>query len=364
MKNQNAKTLGHRKPLLVVAILSTAISGSIHRAGAESSSNIVGYVDKNLPAGWCLIAQPFVTSDPSFSATFQAVPDTTTFYKWNTANANWDIYSYDLALGGWDPPGAVLNVGQGGFMVMPVAGQVTFTGDVPLGTWNWDYPAGFSLFSPPVTHPAVAFPAQPSVLLYTYVCGAGGGYNVITYDEEFGGWNPFVPSFALAEAALISLPSPRSWITTFAFVEPASPGWRLLPPVRIGQQLTLNWVAPPGAPAPPADVFYTPDLRSSAPWTNLGRSTSGQTQMQFSSFASPNGFFVLGTLRDTDGDGITDMQEVLVSQTNPRIWDLDPLGDADGDGIQNYRDARPFDPAVNWPVSITIVKPVNGTPIN
>jgi len=49
---------------------------------------------------------------------------------------------------------------------------------------------------------------------------------------------------------------------------------------------------------------------------------------------SPKGFFQLGTLLDSDGDGLTDAYERLVSLTDPND-PIDALIDSDGDGLPN-----------------------------
>lgn len=51
---------------------------------------------------------------------------------------------------------------------------------------------------------------------------------------------------------------------------------------------------------------------------------------------------------DLDGDGLSVLEEYnsFVSEGargNPLVWDLDPLGDEDGDGVLNYQDANPMD---------------------
>jgi len=76
------------------------------------------------------------------------------------------------------------------------------------------------------------------------------------------------------------------------------------------------------------DVFATAAL--TAPLTNgvwywMGQGNSGNTYTL--PIASQNVFLILGTPQDTDGDGLTDAYENLVSHTNPNV------ADTDGDGI-------------------------------
>jgi hypothetical protein len=72
-------------------------------------------------------------------------------------------------------------------------------------------------------------------------------------------------------------------------------------------------------------------------------------------------FLILGTPQDTDGDGLTDAYELLVSKTSPTNystdgtgmadgWEIlyfkqtgvDPNGDPDGDGLSNYQEFQMY----------------------
>ena len=64
------------------------------------------------------------------------------------------------------------------------------------------------------------------------------------------------------------------------------------------------------------DLFATTNLAPSA-WQWLGRCSPGQTNLTVANLASPTEFFILGLTNDTDGDGLTDAYENLVSHTSP-----------------------------------------------
>lgn len=76
------------------------------------------------------------------------------------------------------------------------------------------------------------------------------------------------------------------------------------------------------------DVFATaalPSPMTNGVWYWMGQGNSGNTYTL--PVVSQDVFLILGTPQDTDGDGLTDAYENLVSHTNPNI------ADTDGDGI-------------------------------
>ena len=88
------------------------------------------------------------------------------------------------------------------------------------------------------------------------------------------------------------------------------------------------------------DVFATTNLRPNVPglnWTNwlfVTRSVPGQTNLTVSPLpGAPVCFYRLGTMQDSDNDGLTDAFEKLVSHTDPNLWDSNGNGIGDGDEI-------------------------------
>ena len=115
-------------------------------------------------------------------------------------------------------------------------------------------------------------------------------------------------------------------------------GLCLFPPVISSSSITINLTNTPnsGWLTNSYDLFYTTNMASlSSPalcltnWAWLTRSTPGDTNFVLSNSLFSECYFRLGTMQDSDGDGLTDAYEMLVSHTNPAV------GDSDGDGLSD-----------------------------
>ena len=86
----------------------------------------------------------------------------------------------------------------------------------------------------------------------------------------------------------------------------------------------------------PADIFTTTNLSgnniTNSQWTWLERGPSCFTY-QYTNQSASQSYFILGTMLDSDGDGLTDAFEKLVSKTNPALWDTDGDGISDRDEV-------------------------------
>lgn len=86
----------------------------------------------------------------------------------------------------------------------------------------------------------------------------------------------------------------------------------------------------------PADIFTTTTLSgnsiTNSQWTWLERGPSCSTY-QYTNQAASQSYYILGTMLDSDGDGLTDAFEKLVSKTNPALWDTDGDGISDRDEV-------------------------------
>ena len=90
------------------------------------------------------------------------------------------------------------------------------------------------------------------------------------------------------------------------------------------------------------DVFGTTNLVALAPtalsktnWTWLVRASGGATNFSWGLTNWCERYFQLGTMTDTDSDGLTDAYENLVSHTDPNNADTDGDGLSDGWEVEN-----------------------------
>ncbi len=124
--------------------------------------------------------------------------------------------------------------------------------------------------------------------------------------------------------------------------------------------MDLTFTIAGGAPDVAYDVFATGGLVgnsiTNAQWVWLGQGYACGTYV-ITNLPGTTAMFVLGTQQDSDGDGLTDAFETLVSKTDPHnastlgdglpdYWHViyagtamdDPYGDADGDGWSNLQE--------------------------
>jgi hypothetical protein len=72
----------------------------------------------------------------------------------------------------------------------------------------------------------------------------------------------------------------------------------------------------------PADIFSIGALGTTNVWTVLERGPSC-ARYEYVNQSSGGRFYILGTMLDTDGDGLTDAYEKLLSKSNSALWDTD-----------------------------------------
>lgn len=100
------------------------------RAPAQTYSvNAVGYVDRDLIAGYNLVANPVNAGDHSISNLFRDMPDGSLFVPWEKSLQAFGATNRFVAGVGWVPGTAQLPGGDGAFLWVPGPTRVTFVGE-------------------------------------------------------------------------------------------------------------------------------------------------------------------------------------------------------------------------------------------
>ncbi len=204
------------KVLLIGAALGLAVATA--SADAVYSSNVVGYVNVDIVAGWNLIANPLDSGNNMLSSLIPEAPYGTEVYK--MVNGDYIYATFDEDEEDWYFPTEEfgVNPGEGVFIKAPQAFAITFVGEVKAGAHSVELPAGWSIVSSPTPvagdlneiglTSAVDFGDQ----VYQYT---SDGYKFSTYDEDEEDWYGQVENIAVGEAFFMKKANASTWTRTF-----------------------------------------------------------------------------------------------------------------------------------------------------
>jgi len=198
--------------LLSVALGAASIAAVMAQTTPVYSVNIVGYVNKQVPAGFSLIANPLVTGANKGNKLIDVLPtapDGAVVYKWLNASGKFqDGITYFL--GDWskvnDTDSDVLAPGEGAFLYIDpttvTPGQMTtltFVGEVKTGDTSIAINKGFNLLANPVPQAVdlstVSFPAGDGDYILFWNSTTQKYTDAVTYFA--GSWDgPVVPEIA------------------------------------------------------------------------------------------------------------------------------------------------------------------------
>ncbi len=210
------------KTLLLTAVLSAAGIGS--SLAQVYSVNAVGYVNKTIPPGFSMIANPLnntAANGNTVGVLFPSVPNGTTIFKFNESTHLFEGNSY---LFGWSNPNVTLLPGEGAFINNPTATTFTntFVGEVMQGgpgtpnpTLSNPIPIGFSIRSSQVPQKGqldtdLKFPAVngDSIFQFNNATGLYEGHSYL-----FGWSSP--PTNDIAEAFFVNKVAATTWTRDF-----------------------------------------------------------------------------------------------------------------------------------------------------
>ncbi len=215
------------KKMRTKALILTAFVGALGIAGASAqvySVNAVGYVNKSIPAGFSIVANPLNNGGNKVSDVFGANPGSLTVYRFG--DAGFSINSYDTDFEEWDNGDAVVAPGEGFFVLNSgdAAVTITFVGEVPQGDLSNALPQGFSIRSSQVPQEGkldvdLGFPTDEGVTVYQF---GPGGYTVSGYDADFEEWDTAStqgPVVGVAEGFWVLRASATNWTRSFSTSE-------------------------------------------------------------------------------------------------------------------------------------------------
>ena len=207
-------------------LLLTAFVGALGFTAAQAqvySVNAVGYVNKSIPAGFSIVANPLNNGENKVADVFGANPGALTVYRFG--DAGFAINSYDADFEEWENGDDVINPGEGFFVLNSGdAVNITFVGEVPQGDLSNALPKGFSIRSSQVPQSGkldsdLGFPTDEGVTVYQF---GAAGYAISAYDADFEEWDTADgagPVVGVAEGFWVLRESATNWTRSFTTSE-------------------------------------------------------------------------------------------------------------------------------------------------
>lgn len=208
------------KTLLLTAALGAA--GIASSMAQVYSVNAVGYVNKDLVAGFNLVANPLKSTEANgnqIQNLFNSLPNGTAIYQFT--GTKFDIATKDPDFG-WDPANVADNEvlpGSGVFIRLAAPATLTFVGEVMQGTLNTPLPVGFSIVSSQVpqsgTATALGYVPQAGDAIYFWD-KATQKYIISGYDAEFSEFSPPLQTLEPGDAFFMRKTTAGTWTRTFS----------------------------------------------------------------------------------------------------------------------------------------------------
>jgi hypothetical protein len=204
-------------------LLTAALGGAMTTAAMAQvySQNVVGYVNRALPAGYSMIANPLINGNNDLDVILPSVPDGTTIFKFDAALGRFSDLAPQFVDGfGWFPSGSSLVPGEGAFILLPQATTLTFVGEVAQGTLSQNVPAGYSIAASQVPQSvgldAMDFPANDGDTIFFFDNALQRFSDQTPQFVDGFGWFPTVPTPAVAESFFVLKTAARQWTRTFS----------------------------------------------------------------------------------------------------------------------------------------------------
>ena len=202
---------------MTAAVMAAGLGASV--AQTVYSVNSVGYVNKSLLANFNLISNPLNGTNNNLSTVLPVLPDGAQILTWNAALQSFNDANVYFDGFGWVPD-APLPPGVGAFLFMPIAGTVTFVGEVPQGNLTNAIPSNFSLISHIVPQSigveAAGLPSADGDQVLFWNAAIQQFADAVVYFDGFG-WVGGDPTPAVAEGFFyFNTSTLRQWGRTFS----------------------------------------------------------------------------------------------------------------------------------------------------
>ena len=226
----SAHTESKQEILTHMKLKAVLLAGAICLAGALTSSaqvvysaNTVGFVNKEIPPGFSMIANPVIAADNTIAGLFPNASLGWKVFKFDAGAGAFTLFSYGFSGWGAEALTATLVPGEGAFVFNPGAAEtVTFAGEVATGgDSNISIGAGFSIISSVVAQAGLlqtdlGFPAVLGDKIFRFNNGTGA-YEL--HSVGFSGWN-VEPMLEVAESAFVfkadaTAETPAQWNRDF-----------------------------------------------------------------------------------------------------------------------------------------------------
>lgn len=191
-----------------------------YRVLAESYylSNVVGYAKASVPAGYSIVANPFVPNTNAVAAVFPSVPAGTTIFKFRSQTGDFLVNTYDGDFQEWQAPTQTFGSGEGAFILNPAATafQMTFSGKVSEGLLSRALPAGYSMIGSMLPQAGLlqadlGFQPSGGETIFRF---RDGSYLINQFDPDFHQWDA-EPRIEVAEGFFLLQPTASVWSRTF-----------------------------------------------------------------------------------------------------------------------------------------------------
>jgi hypothetical protein len=216
--------LKHMKLKAVLLAGAICLTGTLtSSAQVVYSANTVGFVNKEIPTGFSMVANPVIAADNTIAALFPDASLGWKVFKFDAGAGAFTLFSYGFSGWGASASTSTLVPGEGAFVFNPgVPETVTFAGEVATGgASNLSIGAGFSIISSVVAQAGLLqtdlkFPAVLGDKIFRFNNGTGA-YEL--HSVGFSGWN-VEPNLEVAEAVFVfkadaTAQTPAQWNRDF-----------------------------------------------------------------------------------------------------------------------------------------------------